>query len=202
MPASETSVMPSSPELEARLLHFYTSPYSVTGLWHLAHPNRRGMPIAPDATRANEPFNECKTYRLGFLETLTDVVGAGGLMDGWKVRSIGQGYTDSMGKENAIVIVVREKMEVEVEVERDVKGEVVEREVKKEEMDEWISTPEDLYSSDVWQDIKSSGHSLETPNMNDDDITTVIVGAGIRAPMRVPTMYMPCSARNSKPTQT
>lgn len=55
-----------------------------------------------------------------------------------------------MGKENAIVIVVREKMEVEVEVERDVKGEVVEREVKKEEMDEWISTPEDLYSSDVW----------------------------------------------------
>lgn len=61
-----------------------------------------------------------------------------------------------MGKENAIVIVVREKMEVEVE--RDVKGEVVEREgaklvvmtkVKKEEMDEWISTPEDLYPSDV-----------------------------------------------------
>ncbi|KAL8981153.1 MAG: hypothetical protein Q9177_005661 [Variospora cf. flavescens] len=154
MPASETSetsVMPSSPELEARLLHFYTSPYSVTGLWHLSHPNRRGMPIAPDATRANEPFNEGKTYRLGFLETLTDVVGAGGLMDGWnrRVRSIGQGYTDSTGKENAIVIVVREKMEVEVEVERDVKGEVVEREVKKEEMDEWIHTPEDLYSSDV-----------------------------------------------------
>ncbi|KAL9017178.1 MAG: hypothetical protein Q9185_005468 [Variospora sp. 1 TL-2023] len=158
MPASETSVMPSSPELEARLLHFYTSPHSVTGLWHLSHPNRRGMPIAPDATRANELFNEGKTYRLGFLETLTDVLGAGGLMDGWKVRSIGQGYRDSMGKENAIVIVVREKMEVEAEAERDVKGEVVEREgvklvvmtkAKKEEMDEWISTPEDLYASDV-----------------------------------------------------
>lgn len=75
--------MPSSPELEARLLHFHTSPHSVTGLWHLSHPNRRGMPIAPDATRANEPFAEGKTYRLGFLETLTDVVGAGGFMDGW-----------------------------------------------------------------------------------------------------------------------
>ncbi|KAL8651836.1 MAG: hypothetical protein Q9210_003036 [Variospora velana] len=158
MPASENSVMPSSPELEARLLHFYTSPHSATGLWHLSHPTRRGMPIAPNATHANEPLVEGKTYRLGFLEALTDVVGAGGLMDGWKVRSIGQGYKDSTGKENAIVIVVREKMEVEVEVERDVKGEVVEREgvklvvmtkLKKGEMDEWIHTPEDSYASDV-----------------------------------------------------
>ncbi|KAI4171750.1 MAG: hypothetical protein LQ343_004001 [Gyalolechia ehrenbergii] len=97
--------------LEARLLHFSSSPVSATNKWHLSHPGRKGMPIDA-ATLSAEPVESLahkKTYRVGILEAVTDVVGEGGVMEGWKVQSIGQGYKDALEAQNAVVIVVREE---------------------------------------------------------------------------------------------
>ncbi|KAL9025859.1 MAG: hypothetical protein Q9196_005388 [Gyalolechia fulgens] len=97
--------------LEARLLHFSSPRVSATHKWHLSHPDRRGMPIDM-ATLAAEPVESLahqKTYRVGILEAVTDVVGEGGLMEGWKVQSIGQGYKDALDTQNAVVMVVREE---------------------------------------------------------------------------------------------
>ncbi|KAL8943587.1 MAG: hypothetical protein Q9216_000952 [Gyalolechia sp. 2 TL-2023] len=152
--------------LEARLLHFSSSPVSATNKWHLSHPSRKGMPIDM-ATLSAEPIESLahkKTYRVGILEAVTDVVGEGGVMEGWnrggrgnytwdrrnrlkrscgrKVQSIGQGYKDAMEAQNAVVIVVREEKEKKQPGATALGHEVSTKKKKvMDEKKEWVRTP-------------------------------------------------------------
>ncbi|KAL8842635.1 MAG: hypothetical protein Q9170_000410 [Blastenia crenularia] len=116
--------------LEARLLHFFSHPTPATGTWRLSHPTRKGIPIDTATLRTDtaESLIWKNTFRPGFLEAVTDVVGEGG-----KVHSFGQNYKDGLGAQNAVVVVVKE-MEKEQKDEKPAvaqKTELVMKEIKK-----------------------------------------------------------------------
>ncbi|KAL8752382.1 MAG: hypothetical protein Q9199_005779 [Rusavskia elegans] len=88
--------------MEARLLHFsrFDRP---TDHFKLSNPTKKGLPIDIPLERT---FTEAKIlsdqYESGLLEAITEVVGEGGIMDGW---------FNWDGVKNVNVIVVKEKVE-------------------------------------------------------------------------------------------
>ena len=72
---------------EARLLHFSRSDKPPTNLsFHLSHPTSKGLPIDIPLERT---YTETKIlseqYESGLMEAITEIVGEGGVMDGWFV---------------------------------------------------------------------------------------------------------------------
>ncbi|KAL8846115.1 MAG: hypothetical protein Q9221_008771 [Calogaya cf. arnoldii] len=93
---------------EARLLHFSRKDEEP---FELSSPARKGLPVH---VPLQENFKESKIlsdqYETGLLKAITEVVGEGGIMDGWQVNAISKCYKNWDGVKNVNVIVVREKV--------------------------------------------------------------------------------------------
>ncbi|KAL8871728.1 MAG: hypothetical protein Q9174_002505 [Haloplaca sp. 1 TL-2023] len=104
----------SSATKDYRLLHFIKNRKGAHE-WHLTRSASKGMPL--DASRADlsnayNPFHKLEQgFHAGVLEAITEVVGENGPMYGWQVYAIGAQYKNTMGVENADVIVVKEKVD-------------------------------------------------------------------------------------------
>lgn len=75
------------PKKEARLLHFSRTDKSPTDpFFKLSHPTAKGFPIDIPLERT---YTEAKMlseqYESGLMEAITEIVGEGGVMDGWFV---------------------------------------------------------------------------------------------------------------------
>ncbi|KAI4235695.1 MAG: hypothetical protein LQ349_002969 [Xanthoria aureola] len=95
------------PKKEARLLHFSRTDKSPTDpFFKLSHPTAKGFPIDIPLERT---YTEAKMlseqYESGLMEAITEIVGEGGVMDGW--------FVNWDGVRNVNVIVVRETVEGE-----------------------------------------------------------------------------------------
>lgn len=120
---------------EARLLHFSRSDKNPTDLsFNLSHPTSKGFPIdIPLQGTYTETKILSEQYESGLMEAITEIVGEGGIMDGWfvsipplvnhlvsnitgidrRVYAIGKCHKNWDGGKNVNVIVVRETVEGE-----------------------------------------------------------------------------------------
>ncbi|KAL8950892.1 MAG: hypothetical protein Q9222_003088 [Ikaeria aurantiellina] len=115
---------------ETRLLHFFSIPPS--NHWHLTAPASKGIPVAAGTAIAAPDLVNLTygawLYENGLVAAVTEAVGEGGVMSGWKVHSVGESYyTDgevirdrfgnnktTEGTRDAIVVVVKEIDELAV----------------------------------------------------------------------------------------
>ncbi|KAL8798466.1 MAG: hypothetical protein Q9182_006646 [Xanthomendoza sp. 2 TL-2023] len=96
---------------EARLLHFFqdrTKPFA----WHLSSPHRKGMPV--DMALGHTLTQRAKLtdiHNTKLLQAITEVVGEGGIMEGWQIHAISERISSVRAPNfKANVLVVKKKV--------------------------------------------------------------------------------------------
>ncbi|KAL8907324.1 MAG: hypothetical protein Q9171_005897 [Xanthocarpia ochracea] len=127
---------------EARLLHFSRKDDAHT--FQFSQPTRKGvlvdMPLQQHLTEAKVLT---ESYETGLLEAITEVLGEGGILNGWQLYGIGKCNKNWDGVKNVNVIIVREKVE-------EAKDDGFR--LKRETTSEWVHTPESSVISGQCED--------------------------------------------------